>query len=334
MASRVDLCTRIDALHDVVMRSHRALLTGPAEVDGDSIGAALALATVLERANPELEAVVASPSPLPRRYGFLADIERVVTPDELAGPFDAAFLLDGVRHRIGGEVGRHFDNAQTRVLVDHHMSTDPAEYDLALLDGRRASTCEIVAEVAQHPRFAVTVDRAMAQQLYTGIAFDTGVFRYSCTTPDTLRLAAQLLETGIDAQQIVERVFLDARYDDTIFRGRVMSEVRCAADGKIAFACVPLSLRDETHASVEATEGLINHLIFIEGVEVAALLSERPGHQVKISFRSRGKVNVAQVASTLSPGGGGHDRASGVTLDGTLTAALERVISLLTPLLT
>jgi len=320
----------ISELHGIVKRSRRALLTGPVEVDGDSIGATLALASILERANPALEVVAVSAIPLPRRYRFLDGSDRFVPPSAVSGDFDLAFLLDGVRHRIG-EVGPTFDAATVRVLVDHHISSDPADYDMALLDSHRASTCDIVYDVARHPRFDVPVDRAMAAQLYTGIAFDTGVFRYSCTTPGTFRLAAELLETGIDAQQIVERVFLDAEYDDTIFRGRVMSDIRLAGGGKIAYACVPHTLREETRATPAATEGLINSLIFVEGVEVAALLNERKGGVIKLSFRSRGRVNVAQVASSLHPEGGGHDRASGVTLRGSMDEVLQRVLAEVTP---
>ena len=330
MSEAIDWSATIAELHGIVTRSRRALLTGPVEVDGDSIGATLALATILERANPDLEVVAVSAVPLPERYRFLDGADRFVAPPAVTGTFDLAFLLDGVRHRIG-KVGPTFDAADVRVLVDHHISSDPADYDMALLDSRRASTCDIVFDVARHPLFDVPVDRAMAAQLYTGIAFDTGVFRYSCTTPDTLRLAAVLLETGIDAQQIVERVFLDSEYDDTIFRGRVMSDIRLVGDGKIAYACVPRALREETRATGAATEGLINSLIFIDGVEVAALLNERVDGVVKLSFRSRGRVNVAQVASSLSPEGGGHDRASGVTLRGTMDEVLEQVIAAVLP---
>ncbi len=324
------LSAGIAALHPIVMGARRVLLTGPVEADGDSIGGILALARILERVNPELEVVAACAEPVPRRYRFLEDVERFVLAQDLAGPFDVALLLDGVRHRIG-DVGPHFDAAGTRVLVDHHRSSDPAGYELALLDSRRASTCDIVYEIARHPAFDVTVDRATAQQLYTGVVFDTGTFRYSCTTSDTLRLAAALLETGIDAQQIVERVFLDSPFEDTLFRGRVLSEIRLAAGGRLAYACVSHALRVETRASAAATEGVINSLIFIEGVEVAVLLSERPEGLVRISFRSRGGVNVAEVAASLSPEGGGHDRASGATLEGPLASALERVLAGIEP---
>ena len=325
MADGADLSDIIERLHPRVMESRRALLTGPVEADGDSIGASLALATVLRHANPALEVVVVSGSPIPERYRFLDGADAIVGPDALVGTFDLAFLLDGVRHRIG-DVGATFDAAGTRVLIDHHWSSSPDEYDLALLDVKRASTCEIVFDVASHPRFQCPVDPAMATQLYTGIAFDTGTFRYSCTTPDTMRLAARLLETGIDAQQIIERVFLDSRYRDIRFRGRVMATIERAADGRIAHAVIPTALVEDSGAGPEGTEGLINALVFIVGVEAAALFVEKPGRRVKVSFRSRGGVNVAQLARDLSPLGGGHDRASGVTLDGTLDEVRATVL--------
>jgi bifunctional oligoribonuclease and PAP phosphatase NrnA len=320
----MDLSPAIEHLHTQVMGARRALITGPVDVDGDSIGASLALAQVLRQCNPDLEVITVAAMPIPRRYEFLEGVDAVVTPAELEGPFDLALLLDGVRHRIG-EVGPMFDAARVRVLVDHHVSSDPDEYDLALLDVRRASTCEIVHELARHPSFDVTVDVAMAQQLYTGIAYDTGTFRYSCTTPATLRLAADLLATGIDAQQIIERVFLDSSYPETVFRGRVLADIRLADDRRCAYARVARVLFDECGVGAEATDGLINRLVFIEGVEVAFLLVERQPEQIKVSFRSRGLVNVAEVARELSRGGGGHDRAAGVTLEGPLDAVERQV---------
>ena len=321
----MDLITAMDRLGPMVQRARRALLTGPVEVDGDSLGATLALASVLRAVNPGLDVFTVSAAPVPRRYTFLHGIDRMVSPVELEGPFDLAFLLDGVRHRIGA-VGEHFDSAATRVLVDHHVSSDPDEYDLALLDVHRASTCEIIFDLARHPEFDVEVDRNMAQQLYTGIAYDTGTFRYSCTTPDTLHLAARLLQTGIDAQQIIERVFLDASFAETVFRGQVMSGIELAAGGQVAHASISLELLARSEVAEGATDGLINSLVFIEGVEVAFLLVERRPGVVKVSFRSRGAVNVAQVARDLSPMGGGHDRAAGVTLEGDRAEIHRRVL--------
>ncbi len=328
MTSELGLDAEITRLHGLVSGARRAMLTGPMDADGDSVGATLALASVLRAARPGLEVVCVTGSPIPHRYRFLDGAERFVGPEGVSGGFDLAFLLDGVRHRIG-PVGEVFDAAGTRVLIDHHWSSNPGDYDLALLDVGRASTCEIVHEIATHPLFAVPVDRAMARQLYTGIAFDTGTFRYSCTTPQTLRLAADLLQTGIDAQQIVEKVFLDATHADTLFRGRVMSAIELAAGGRIAHACASYALLTETGAGPEGTEGLINSLVFIAGVEVAALFVERQPEHFKVSFRSRGGVNVAAVARQLSAEGGGHDRAAGVTLDGPRDAVVERVLTIL-----
>ncbi len=311
-------------LSERVSGARRALLCGPVEVDGDSIGACLALASVLRGVNDRLETVVAAVGPIPRPYSFLVGVDQFVGPEDVIGSFDLAFVLDGVRHRIG-DLGAAFDSASTRVLVDHHVSSDPSGYDLSLLDPSSASTCEMVYAIARDPRFDVPVDRAMAQQLYTGIAYDTGVFRYSCTTPDTLRVAAELLETGIDAQQIIERVFLDTPYEDTLFRGRILSGARRAAGGEIALASVPLALREACSVGDGATDGVVNGLVFIEGVEVGCLLVERPGGWVKLSLRSRGRVNVAAVARSLADTGGGHDRAAGVTLEGTLDEVEARI---------
>ncbi len=319
------LTQTIERLAAEVKGARRVLLAGPTDADGDSVGASLALAEVMRRCNPSLVAVVASGAPIPRRYHFLEGCDSVVGPDELEGPFDMAIVLDGVRHRIG-DVGPAFDAAPCHVLVDHHRSSDPGDYHLPIWDAARSSTCEIVHEIAGHPSFAVPLDRILAEHLYAGIVFDTGAFRYSNTSPETLRAAAAMLEQGIDAQRIIERLFLDTRAEDMVLRGRVMADVQLDTSGKVAHGCVTLERMRETRATGEATEGLVSTLVFIEGVQAAALFIELPAGGIRVSLRSRGQVDVAGIARRLSSRGGGHDRAAGLTLDGPLDGAVQRVI--------
>ena len=314
----------IERLATVVKKARRVLLAGPVDADGDSIGASLALAEVLRRVHPGLVAIVASGAPVPARYGFLDGVDQVAGPDELEGPFDVAIVLDGVRHRIG-DIGPFFDAADCQVLVDHHRSSNPADYHLAIWDAQRSSTCELVHEIACHPSFDVPLDGSIAEQLYTGIAFDTGTFRYSNTTPETMRIAATMLSLGIDAQRIIERLFLDTRLEDAVLRGRVLAAVQLDESARVAHGCVTTALIKETGATSEATEGLVSSLVFIEGVQAAALFIEQP-ERIRVSMRSRGQVDVAAIARRLSPQGGGHDRAAGMTLDGSLDEIVERVV--------
>ncbi|MCK6526973.1 bifunctional oligoribonuclease/PAP phosphatase NrnA [Myxococcota bacterium] len=320
--------------HALASRATSVLLTGPSEADGDSIGAGLGLAQVLRRTFPHLRVDIVYHAPVPERYRFLPGADRVLTAQEAGGrgPYDLAVLLDGVRHRLG-DVGSAFDAAGARVLVDHHRSTDPAEYDLALLEPDMSSTCELVYHLATSPVFGAEVDRDLATNLYAGMIFDTGTFRYSCTTPGTLRVAARLVETGIDFQAIVERILLDTPYSATLFRGRVLAETRTSGDGRVAWAVAPRTLFRELGVGGDATEGVINHLIFITGVDVAMLFVEKDAGVLKVSFRSRGAVNVAEAARLLDPTGGGHDRASGVTLRGDLAELVPRAIALVAGML-
>ncbi len=313
-------------LHALASGSRRVLLTGPADADGDSLGAGLALAEVLRRTFPGLTAEVVYHYPVPERYRFLPGAGGVigVTEASARGPYDLAILLDGARHRLG-DVGTVFDAATSRVLIDHHRSGSPEGYDLAILEPDMAATCEMIYDLIIRAPFSASVDAELAVNLYAGIIFDTGTFRYSCTAPSTLRVAAALVETGIDFQAIVEKILLDTPFEATVFRGRVLTEARMGAGGRMAWAVAPLSLFRETGSGPDATEGIINHLVFIEGVDVAMFFVERERGGVKVSFRSRGVVNVAQAARHLHPTGGGHDRASGVTLAGTLEEVVPRV---------
>ena len=292
---------------------HRVLLTGPVDPDGDSIGACLALQAGLEAVTGATVVVAGEPG---TRYAWLPRAPRMVADDALGGAWDLVIVLDGDRFRLEAGAEAAFHRAGTRAIVDHHRSTKTDGYDLALVRPKAASTCELVHAVLA--TWSVPMDRDLAAMLYTGLVFDTGGFRHSNTTPQTHRLAASLLEHGINHADIALKVLAERDRAGLQLLGDVIERVRFCGGGRVSLASIPQATMDRLGANVQDIEGIVDTLLHTRGVEVSCLLIEKPDGRVKLSLRSRAIVDVADVAAGLHPGGGGHARAAGVMLAGPL----------------
>lgn len=299
----------------------RVLLTGPTAPDGDSIGACLALQRVLEAPGREVD-VAGDPG---FRYRFLPGAAHMVPDDAVTPGYEAVVVLDGDRHRLTRPVARAFDAAAVRGIIDHHASTRCDGYTHAWVEAEATSTCEMLydAFVAD----GQPLDPALAELLYVGAIFDTGGFRYSNTTPATHRMAARLLELGIDHAALNARVLMVRRPAGMRAAGEVFTGASFHLGGRLVFGEVSASAARRLELSPGDLEGIVDHLVHVAGVEVAVLASEREGGRVKLSLRSRGLVNVAEVAQRLSPSGGGHAKAAGASMDGTLAAAQAAVVN-------
>lgn len=312
-----------EALGRAARGAERALLSGPADPDGDSIAACLALAGAL-RALGCAEVVVAG---VPgQRYAWMPGAEDMVpdaaVPADPARPFGLAVVLDGERARLHPQVRAAFDGAAQRALVDHHLSSQPDGYHLALVAPESASTAELVLRLID--AWGLPLDPAAAAQLYTGLLFDTGGFRHSNTRPETLRAAARLLEQGIDHNAICLRVLYERREPALRLLVRALGTARRVGRGG-AIGWVRFSDFAELHVDYSDLEGVVDHLLHIEGVELAALFIERAPGQVRLSLRSRARVDVAALARALDPRGGGHRRAAGCLRAGPLQQVIAEV---------
>jgi phosphoesterase RecJ-like protein len=312
-----------DRLLDAVRGSRRVLLTGPEGLDGDSIGACLALALCLRARAPGVHIDVAG---VPgARYDWLPGAEGLIADARVKPDYDGVVVLDGDRTRLHPEVASAFAAARWTGIVDHHRSTDVAGYTVHIFDPHSESTCSIVADMARHWGVALDADRALSEPLYCGLIFDTGGFRHSNTRPATHLLAAQLLATGLDSARIHQRVLYERRPAATLLLGQVLAETRFVCGGSVALAPCGQARMQALGAEPSDLEGLVDLLQQTSGVEVSVVLQERGAARTKISMRSAGRVDVAALARTLDPGGGGHAKAAGVTAPWPLAEALSRV---------
>lgn len=306
---------------DAVEGAERIMLTAPDRLDGDAIGALLGLRRALLARWPHKQVRVITEEAVPPRYAFL---EGATTAFELAGEIpvegaDLAIVVDGDPGRLGAATP-HFQAAAKTGQIDHHKSSRPEAVDVALLDPAAASTTEMILTVCDH--WQVPLDRPLAEALYTGVIFDTNTFRYRMTRPATMRAAARMMEAGIDHATLVERVLMDQPLSKAKLRAKMLDRMVIFHGGRGAWA----RLDGHETKGVE-TGGLVDDLLFIEGVELAILVMIKGPRKVKLSLRSRGEVDCCALAQQLSPRGGGHTRAAGATVEGPVDETIARMIA-------
>lgn len=309
------------ALLAAVRGAGRVLLTGPVAPDGDSIGACLALANGLRAMTATTVDVAGQVS---YRYAWMPGAEAMIPDDGLRGPYDLVVVLDGDARRLEPPVAAAFRAAGMRAIIDHHRSTKVDGYDIALVDPSASSTCDLVFELLVAWR--LPLDRPTAQLIYAGVVFDTGGFRHSNTTPQTHLLAAHLVAQGIDHAAISTRILFDRSQAGVALLAAVLSGAEYRSRGRLAIGQASYALGSGLGAGPGDIEGIVDHLVYTSGVELACFFIEQEPGAIKLSLRSRALIDVSIIARSLSPGGGGHARAAGATLNGTVEQVIAQVL--------
>lgn len=313
------------ALHQFLARHQKFLLTTHVNPDGDAIGSEVAFARLLRALGKSVR--VLNDSPTPRAFAWLgAEAPVEVYTEELAeqrfSEADALVVLDtGNKQRIG-RLALHLDRHAIAVaVVDHHVTHDGFG-QVNVIEPSCAAAAVLVYELMREA--GVPVDAVAADALFVGLATDTGHFRYSNTDGRALRMAAELVEGGVDAAEVSARVHQSAPPGRLRFFGEALAALEMRHGGQLVVIEVSPE-QFERHGLVGAdTEGLVDMPRAIEGVEAVALFSEVEAGKVKVSLRSTGRVNIDGVVSRL--GGGGHPHAAGVQLRGTRAQARERIL--------
>ena len=285
------------------------LITTHAHPDGDAVGSMLALAELARALGcRRVQCVVADP--VPRLYRWLPGVDAVAAPSKAETPVDLLVLVDASSPERAGSAAKVFLHAASIAIVDHHVE-DPPEGCLAFIDSSYAAAGEIVVELFEAAGVAMSRDAAVCA--YVAIATDTGGFRFSNTTARTHRMAAALVDCGVDAGAVSARIF-DAMPPSKVelLRG-VLNRLEFHADGRLVFGAVSQADIAAAGALDEDFDGLINYARNVEGVELAVLVREMVDGQWKVSCRSGAGVSCAQMMKGF--GGGGHERAAGATLD-------------------
>jgi len=305
---------------EAVRQANTVLLLTHARPDGDGVGTTLALRLGLQRLGKTVS--LANRDPFPKNYSFLKGSETVQVTPKVQGNWDLIVVCDaGDAAQLMGICDFAAQGKQTLCLDHHDRRVAFAPLEFIVEDA--AATGEIAYDLLK--ALGVEIDRDIAACILVAILTDTGSFQYSCTTPRTMQIAGELIATGIPFPEISERVFHTYSAAQVKLWGDLLGSLRVSYGGKIG--SVRLT-REQMLASGDAatsTEGFINPVRAIETVEVAALFCEIGPSETKLSMRSRGKVDVADLAASF--GGGGHQKASGCTLKLPLAEAERQALA-------
>jgi phosphoesterase RecJ-like protein len=301
------------------LRTHqRFLVTAHARPDGDAIGSVLACGMLLQQLGKQVDMVLSDRVPMIYQTMPGADCIRHVS--QIDQEFDAVLLLECdsiARTGLRGLEGQRLIN------LDHHASGRNFA-SVNWIDPDAPAVAAMVYQLAQAADAILTP--AMATCLYTALVTDTGLFAYPGTDAATLRLAASLVDAGADPANIARDVYFTNPTSKMRLLGAALNHLH--REGRISWLWVTQSDLEAAGAVEEDCEGIVNYAIGISGVEVAAFLRELPDHRIRMSLRSKnGAVNVAGIAEHF--GGGGHENASGCTLEGPLFAALDAMLATL-----
>lgn len=298
-------------MNDLIKQIEQAgtiAVAGHLRPDGDCIGACMGLYSYIKKNYPDKEVYVCLED-FPDSFSYLRDEEALVP---LAGgkeSYDLFIALDcGDTERLG-EAAVLMDKSSYVCCVDHHI-TNTRYGRLNFIEADASSTCEILYGLMDPEKIGYET----ACALYTGIVHDTGVFKHSCTSSKTMRIAGELMDKGIPFGKIIDGSFYMKSYKQLQIMGRCLMESVRILDGRCIFSVVRRSVLDLYEAKPSDLDGVIDQMRTTEGIEVAILLDEREPGEYKVSMRSNDIVDVSRICKYF--GGGGHVRAAGCTIKG------------------
>ncbi len=305
-------------LHEVLQQiecRNQFILTSHARPDGDAIGSALACGQILRAMGKEAEVIMRDG--VPRIYKVLPFADQVVAAERVNSKYEAAILLecDSIeRTLLEGLEGKFL------ISIDHHQSGRPFA-QVNWIDPSAVATAELVYRLAREA--GVTITPEIATCLYTAVLTDTGAFMFEGTNERTFGLARELVLAGADPTLCARSIYFAHSTSKMRLLGAALSQLH--QEGPLAWIWVTQEQMARFSAKEEDCEGLVNYVLSIQDVNVAAFFRELPDGRYRVSLRSKGQLDVAKVAEEF--GGGGHTCASGLAVEGPLSVAIAKVIA-------
>lgn len=303
---------------------NKFLLLTHVRPDGDAYGCILAMAHSLKKMGKE--PVLWSEDGMSDRYQFLPSSHWVKGGKPPEGKFDARIVMDNASLQRAGKISLTQDPASPIVNIDHHAS-NPAYGDLSYIDPLRASCGEIIFDLIKATQMPITLD--VAKCLFVAISTDTGSFQYPATTSATFKIAAELIEHGINLGELSQQTYESHPPRRLLLLREVLQSAQFDSHDQIGYFWIDRESYQKSGAKPEDTEGVIDHIRGIRPVRVAVLFEEVPEDGlIRMSFRSKDPcIDVNKIAQQL--GGGGHSAASGARVVGNRHDVEKRVLDMI-----
>ena len=305
------------SLNEILQGKHSVALGGHIRPDGDCVGSSMGLYLYLKEQFPEVETDIYL-EPIADCYKIISNIEEIKHQVEHVKTYDLFICLDcGDVARLGFSAPL-FEHAKQTMCIDHHVSNE-AFADINYIEPDASSTSELVYCLMEKEK----ISKQSAEALYMGIAHDTGIFQYSCTAPETMEAAAELLRKGINGSEIIDKTYYEKTYVQNQILGKALLESMLVLDKQVIVSCVNLKSLNFFEAKPSDLEGIVSQLRLTKGAEVAMFLYEQEPQIYKVSLRSKDRVDVSVIAKYF--GGGGHAKAAGFTMKGTVHDVITNV---------
>ncbi|MBR2188024.1 MAG: bifunctional oligoribonuclease/PAP phosphatase NrnA [Eubacterium sp.] len=283
-------------------------IAGHVNPDGDCVGSCMAMYLYLTENYPQIHTDVYMQKPKDSLC-CLKGMDQIRTECGADASYDLLILLDISSTDRIGVAGSLLEKTERVLCLDHHK-TNEGSYTWFYNDPDASSACEVIWRFLEEDR----VSLACAEALYLGIAHDTGVFQYQSTSPETMRIAAKLMEKGVRFTEILDKTYYQKTYAENQILARALMESFTLYNGQVIVTAIKSKTMKFYGLHPKDMDGIVNQLRNTEGVEVAIFMYETAWLTYKVSLRSRTWLDVSKVAAAF--GGGGHKHAAGCTMEG------------------
>ena len=294
------------------------VILGHVNPDGDCVGSCLGMYNYLTENFEDLDVTVCLES-LSKKFEYIKGYTDACTEFDPEKKFDLCITLDASDVKRLGVFAPYLESAEYSLCIDHHV-TNAGLANVNVVDADASSCCEVLYGLLDPELISSNV----AECLYTGIIHDTGVFKYSNTSRKTMEIVGRLIEFGIDFPRIIDGSFYMKSYGQSKLHGCALLNSERIMDDRCIYTVVTQEQLKQFGCTVKATDGIVDQLRVIDGVEVVILLYETGNpSEYKVSLRTNSDVDLARIAAVF--GGGGHVKAAGCTVTGTVEEILAGV---------
>lgn len=315
----------LDEAKAFILEHDHFLVVSHVNPDGDAIGSTLAMGIMLQLLDKSF--IMVNEGKVPFKFSMLpqsGDIQSYLAKDGVAPrpDFDAVITVDCADYQRIGRVREWLGENLPLLNIDHHPTNDGFG-QVSLIRADAAATAEVLYDLAT--RLSIAWTKPLADCIYTGLLTDTGGFRYSNTAPRVLKIASEMLEYGVEGNDLADQFLEKLTFSHVRVLQKALATLDFTADKRIAWVSVTLQDVLDTNADNADLDGLVNYPRNIEGVEVGLLFKQIDETKWKVSLRSAGLADVAAVAQHF--GGGGHIRAAGCAVAGPLDQVIRQVLN-------
>jgi phosphoesterase RecJ-like protein len=306
----------LDNVREVLRDSSDFIISGHVNPDGDAIGACLALGQALRKLGKDVKVVL---RPFNEKNLVIPGQDLIWRGAEPPQPAHTFVCLDCGGYERLGIFADLMKSAAVTVCVDHHLSTvcDFAQH--MYVDPSASSTCELIYRLLSPMDL---LDRDIASAIYAGLLTDTGGFRHGCTSPETMRIAGELLKFGIPFTDIYSELMRRHTLPEAMVLKTALDNLQLTENGRLAYSTISDPEMKRIGADITDTDGIAEYLLNIRGVEASAFFYEKAPDEVKVSLRST-DMDMNQIGAAF--GGGGHVNAAGCSINGNIQKAAQAV---------